>query len=77
MSAEEFGFTGSLDTTVGDVDPQKDREKFKRDELDHFLRFRGGPKTFLTGPNEAKLWLTGTYHLGTKGSRVTDESGSW
>src|SRR5207237_382165 len=30
-------FTGSIDTTVGDVDPQKDRENFKRDELDHYL----------------------------------------
>ena len=70
-------FTGALDTIVGDVDPQKDREKFKRDELDYFVTFRSGPTKFLAGPNEVRLWFSGLYHIGSKGSRVTDESGSW
>jgi hypothetical protein len=70
-------FTGSLDTTVGDVDPQKDRETFVKDELDHFLIFHGGLTKALTGPNEAKVWFAGSYVLGGKTSRVTDESGVW
>ena len=70
-------FTGSLDTTVGDVDPQADRERFTKDELDHYLVFRGGIKKSLAGPNGDKLWLSGNYRLGGKGSRVTDESGVW
>jgi hypothetical protein len=70
-------FTGSIDTTVGDVDPQKDREKFKRDELDAYLVFHGGVKKSLAGPNGAKLTISGFYRLGGKGSRVTDESGFW
>jgi hypothetical protein len=70
-------FTGSLDTSVGDVDPQKDRESFTRDEPDSYLVFRGGVKQFLTGPHEYKLWFSGGYHFGGKGSRVTDESGAW
>ena len=67
-------FTGSLDTTVGDVDPQADRERFTKDELDNYLTFR--PHA-LVGPNEATLWFSGVYHLGVKGSRVTDETGQW
>jgi hypothetical protein len=70
-------FTGSLDTTVGDVDPQKDRENFPRDEPDSYLVFRGGLNKSLAGPHEYKLWFSGGYHFGGKGSRVTDESGSW
>ena len=70
-------FTGSIDRTVGDVDPQTDREKFARDELDAYLVFHGGIKKFLAGANEAKLWFSGFYRLGSKGSRVTDESGIW
>jgi hypothetical protein len=70
-------FTGSLDTTVGDVDPQADRERFAKDELDNYLVFRGGLKKSLAGPNERKLWFSGVYHLGSNGSRVTDESGAW
>ena len=70
-------FTGSLDMSVGDVDPQKDRENFKRDELDAYVVFRGPTNKSLTGPNEDRLWFTGIYRLGGKGSRVTDESGSW
>jgi hypothetical protein len=70
-------FTGSLDTIVGDVDPQTDREKFAKDELDNYLVFRGGLKKALAGPNKAKLWFRGNYRLGVKGSRVTDESGAW
>src|SRR2546421_599803 len=70
-------FTGSLDTTVGDVDPQADRERFKKDELDNYLVFRGGLKKSLAGPHERKLWFSGVYHLGSNGSRVTDESGEW
>ena len=45
-------FTGSLDTTVGDVDPQADRERFTKDELDHYLVFRGGIKKSLAGRME-------------------------
>ena len=70
-------FTGSLDTTVGDVDPLKDEETHKRDELDNFLVFRGGPKESLAGPNQGRLWFKGVLHLGGIGSRVTDESGFW
>jgi hypothetical protein len=70
-------FTGSLDTIVGDVDPQADREQFARDEPDNFLTFRGGLRKSLAGPNEAKLWVRGVYHLGDKLLRVTDESGFW
>ena len=70
-------FTGSLDTTVGDVDPQKDRENFPRDEPDSYLTFRGGVEKSLAGPHEYKLWFSGAYHFGGKGSRVTDESGAW
>ena len=67
-------FSGSLTTTVGDVDPQKDRETLPKDEVDNFLTFR---EHALVGPNEAKLWFSGIYHLGSKGSRVTDSSGAW
>ena len=70
-------FTGSLDTSVGDVDPQKDRERFPRDEPDSYLVFRGGLERSLAGPNGYKLWFSGGYHFGGKGSRVTDESGLW
>jgi hypothetical protein len=70
-------FTGSLDTSVGEVDPQADREKFKKDELDNYLVFHGGISKSLAGPNEGKLWFSGVYHLGGNGSRVTDESGEW
>ena len=70
-------FTGSLDTTVGDVDPLKDEQNHKRDELDNYLVFRGGFKKSLAGPNNARLWLGGVLHLGSKGSRVTDEPGLW
>jgi hypothetical protein len=70
-------FTGSLDTSVGDVDPQADRENFSKDELDNYLVFRGGIKRSLAGPHEAKLWFSGGYRLGRKGSRVTDTSGEW
>src|SRR2546421_3039545 len=45
-------FTGSLDMSVGDVDPQKDRENFKRDELDAYVVFRGPTNKSLAGPNE-------------------------
>jgi hypothetical protein len=70
-------FTGSLDTTVGDVDPVKDEENHQRDELDNYLVFRGGLKKSLAGPNQGRLWFSGVLHLGGKGSRVTDESGFW
>jgi hypothetical protein len=70
-------FSGSLDTTVGDVDPQKDRENFSRDEPDSYLTFRGGLERALAGANEDKLWFSGGLHFGGRGSRVTDESGAW
>ena len=57
--------------------PKKDRENFKRDELDAYVVFRGPTNKSLAGPNEDRLWFTGIYRLGGKGSRVTDESGSW
>lgn len=70
-------FSGSLDTTVGDIDPLHERETTKKDEPDSYVTFRGGQTKALTGPNEYKLWLSGGYHLGGKGARVTDESGFW
>jgi hypothetical protein len=71
-------FAGSLDTTVGDIDPQRDKEHQSRDEPDSYLVFRGGSKkALLTGPNRAKLWFSGALHLGGRGSRVTDENGEW
>lgn len=68
-------FTGSLETTVGDVDPLKEREEAIRDEPDSYITFHGGAAKSLVGANGYKLWLTGGYHFGGKGSRVTDESG--
>jgi hypothetical protein len=70
-------FTGSLNTVVGDVDSEKERETRPRDEPDSYVAFRDGAKRSLSGPNHYKLWLTGGYHFGARGSRVTDETGFW
>jgi hypothetical protein len=71
-------FSGVINTVVGDVDPQHERETKPEDEADNFMTFRGGPQSaFLLGPGGAKLWLAGKYHLGTKTAFITDESGAF
>jgi hypothetical protein len=70
-------FTGSLDTTVGDIDPEGEIETVARDEPDSYVTFRGGLNQSLVGPNGYRVWFSRGYRFGGKGSRVTDESGSW
>jgi hypothetical protein len=70
-------FTGSINTTVGDVEGEKEREGKLQDEPDNYLTFRGGvDRPSLVNAHGAKLWLAGHYHLGVKGARITDESGA-
>jgi hypothetical protein len=71
-------FAGSLDTTVGDVDGEHEREAKpgEPDEADSYLTFRGGADDGpLLNRDGVKLWLAGHYHLGTKSGFITDESG--
>jgi hypothetical protein len=76
--ADHGVFSGAINTVVGDVDPQHERETKPEDEADNYMTFRGGPQNaFLLGPGGAKLWLAGKYHLGTKTAFITDESGKF
>jgi len=70
-------FTGTLDTSVGDVDAlfERESEAGRYDERDNFLTFRGGTTKSLAGAGGSRLWLVGTLRLGAKGEAVTDESG--
>jgi hypothetical protein len=73
-------FTGALETTVGDVDPEgsSDEGEGGKDDIDDTMKFRGGMKKALTGSTPGLVvWFTGTYFLGSKGGAtgVSDKSG--
>jgi hypothetical protein len=78
--ATNYGlFTGKLETTVGDVDPEgsPDSSEGAKDDIDDTVKFHGGLKRALIGPNGDLVWFTGTYFLGSKGGRtgISDKSG--
>ncbi|MEA2209804.1 MAG: hypothetical protein QOF54_2281 [Solirubrobacteraceae bacterium] len=65
-------FTGSVQAKVGDVDPEAAASEGGIDDLDNFVKFRGGIQGALVGANGALAWFTGGYRLGGSGWGISD-----